>query len=133
MAATPATKIRPQKAPSPETEALRNLIVQGMRDRKAQEIAILDLRKVKNAFCDYFIICSGTSDTQVDSICDSIEEAVWKETRLNAAHKEGKENREWILLDYSDIVAHVFKKERRQFYALEDLWGDAEITYLDED
>jgi ribosome-associated protein len=101
-----------------------------MLEKKAQEIAVLDLRHVKNAIADYFIICSGSSDTQVDAIADSIEDEVFKETQQHVWHKEGKENREWILLDYADIVAHVFKKDRRQFYALEELWGDAKITYL---
>jgi len=111
-------------------DSLQELIVEGMKDRKAKNIAVLDLRKVKNAFADFFIICSGTSDTQVDSITDSIEEKVWKATRENPAHREGKTNKEWILLDYVDIVAHVFKHDKRKYYALEELWGDAQILYV---
>lgn len=109
---------------------LSDLIVKGMLEKKAQEIAVLDLRHVKNAIADFFIICSGGSDTQVDAIADSIEDEVYKSAQQNVWHKEGSENKEWILLDYADIVAHVFKKDRRQFYALEELWGDAKITYL---
>jgi ribosome-associated protein len=103
-----------------------------MQDRKALEIAVLDLRHIQNAIADYFIICSGNSDTQVDAISESIEAEVYKTTRLHAWHKEGRENREWVLLDYADIVCHVFKKEKRRFYGLEDLWGDAHIQYIAE-
>ena len=101
-----------------------------MQDRKAQQIAVLDLRNIHNAIADFFIICSGSSDTQVDAITDSIEDEVYKQVAVHATHKEGKENKEWILLDYSDIICHVFKKEKRRFYGLEDLWGDAKIHYI---
>jgi ribosome-associated protein len=111
-------------------DSLQELIVEGMKDRKAKNIAVLDLRNVKNAIADFFIVCSGTSDTQVDAITDSVEDKVWKATRQNPAHKEGKANREWILLDYVDIVAHVFKHDKRKYYALEELWGDAIIHYV---
>lgn len=111
-------------------DSLQDIIVEGMKDRKAKNIAVLDLRNVKNAMADFFIVCSGTSDTQVDAITDSIEEKVWKSTRQHPAHKEGKANREWILLDYVDIVAHVFKHDKRKYYNLEDLWGDAQILYI---
>lgn len=111
-------------------DSLQDIIVEGMKDRKAKNIAVLDLRNVKNAIADFFIVCSGTSDTQVDAITDSIEEMVWKSVRQHPAHKEGKANREWILLDYVDIVAHVFKHDKRKYYALEDLWGDAQIFYV---
>jgi len=110
--------------------SLQELIVEGMKDRKAKNIAVLDLRNVKNALADFFIVCSGTSDTQVDSIADSVEEKVWKGIKQNPFHKEGRTNREWILLDYTDIVVHVFKQEKRKFYALEELWGDAQILYV---
>ncbi len=105
-----------------------------MQDKKAQDIAVLDLRSLQNSIADFFIICSGNSDTQVDAISQSVEDEVYKEARLHADHREGKENKEWILLDYNDIICHVFKKDRRRFYALEDLWGDAKITRIaDED
>ncbi len=92
----------------------------------------MDLRNVKNAICDYFILCSGNSDTQIDAISTSIEEEVYKSSKQDPWHKEGKLNREWILLDYVDVVAHVFKKDRRAFYDLEQLWGDAEIRVVEE-
>jgi len=114
-----------------DSKQLSQVVAQGMQEKKASDIVILDLRKVKNAVTDFFVICSGNSDTQVDAITDSVEQEVYKQMGQDPWHKEGKENREWILLDYVDVVAHVFKKDRRQFFALEDLWGDAEVIKLE--
>ena len=113
-------------------EQIRDFIVRGMQEKKAQDIVVMDLRNVKNAICDYFVLCSGNSDTQIDAISSSIEEEVYKASRQDPWHREGKLNREWILLDYVDVVAHVFKKDRRAFYDLEQLWGDAEIQVIEE-
>ncbi|GAB3991760.1 ribosome silencing factor [Spirosoma daeguense] len=114
-------------------EQIRDLVVRGMQEKKAQDIVVMDMRQVKNAICDYFVICSGNSDTQIDAIGTSIEEEVYKVSKQNPWHREGKLNREWILLDYVDVVAHIFKKDRRAFYDLEQLWGDAEIHLIEED
>ncbi len=114
------------------SEELAGLVVKGMQERKALDVVVMDLRNVKNAFADFFVVCSGTSDTQIDAIGDSVDKEVWEATRLHPKSTEGKANREWILLDYYDVVVHVFKKDRREFYKLEDLWGDAEFTYYDE-
>ncbi|GAB3764142.1 ribosome silencing factor [Spirosoma pomorum] len=113
-------------------EQIRDFIVRGMQEKKGQDIVVMDLRNVRNAICDYFVICSGNSDTQIDAIATSIEEEVYKASKQDPWHKEGKMNREWILLDYVDVVAHVFKKDRRSFYDLEQLWGDAEIQQIEE-
>lgn len=114
-------------------EQLCNLVVKGMLEKKAQNVVVMDLRNVKNAIADYFVICSGNSDTQIDAIAGSIDEQVHQATGQNPWHQEGKEAREWILIDYVDVVAHVFKKDRREYYKLEELWGDAEITPVEED
>ncbi|MEO0333718.1 MAG: ribosome silencing factor [Bacteroidota bacterium] len=87
----------------------------------------------KDHVADFFIICSGNSDTQLDAIADSIEKEAKERAGETPWHREGKENREWILLDYVTVVAHVFKRERREFFALEELWGDAIITEVDSD
>jgi len=108
-------------------EELSKLVVHGMQEKKAQDIVILDLRNVKNAVADFFILASGSSDTQVDSIADSVEKEVSEKAEEDVWHKEGKTNREWILLDYVNVVAHIFKKETREFYGLEELWGDAKV------
>ncbi|WP_375445013.1 ribosome silencing factor [uncultured Fibrella sp.] len=113
------------------TEQLRDLVVKGMQEKKGQDIVVMDLRHVKNAITDFFVICSGNSDTQIDAIAGSIEEEILKVSRVFPMNREGKLNREWILLDYVDVVVHVFKKERRAFYDLEQLWGDAEMTWVD--
>lgn len=110
---------------------LHELIIHGMKEKKAHDITILDLKSIKNAVADYFIICSGNSDTQLDAITDSIEKEVYKITSQSPWRKEGKSNKEWILLDYVDVVAHVFLKDRRKFYSLEELWGDAKITNVE--
>ena len=110
---------------------LSELIVQGMLEKKAQDVVVMDLRKVGNAVADYFVLCSGGSDTQIDAISESIEEEVKKNSQESPWHREGKDQREWILIDYVNVVAHVFNKDKRTFYGLEDLWGDAKIQRLE--
>ena len=114
-------------------EALRDLIVRGMLEKKAQDVVVMDLSRVKNAICDFFVIGSGNSDTQLDAIATSVEEEVWKGSQQNPWHQEGRTNREWILVDYVDVIVHIFKKDRRTFYDLEQLWGDAEIKHIADD
>ncbi|OJV16574.1 MAG: ribosome silencing factor [Dyadobacter sp. 50-39] len=111
---------------------LTELVVKGMTEKKGLEIAILDLRKVKNSITDFFVICSGNSDTQIDALANSVEDEVYKISKTEPWQKEGKANGEWILIDYVDVVAHIFNKERRKHYDLEELWGDAEVTYLED-
>jgi ribosome-associated protein len=115
------------------SQELSQLVVKGMQERKATNIVVMDLRKVKNAFTDFFVVCSGNSDTQIDAISESVDKEVWEVTHTNPRSMEGKANREWILVDYYDVVVHVFKKDRREFYKLEELWGDADFTYIDDD
>ncbi|MTI32304.1 ribosome silencing factor [Xanthovirga aplysinae] len=117
---------------SMSSEELSRLVVEGMTEKKATDVVILDLRNVKGAVADFFVIGTGNSDTQVDAIADSIDEHVYKNIQEDPWHREGRENKEWVLLDYVNVVAHVFKRETRDFFALEDLWGDAEITYIEE-
>ena len=112
--------------------SLTNIVVFGMQEKKAHDIVVLDLKEVKNAIADYFVICSGNSDTQIEAISDSIEEHIHKQTKQKPWKREGRENKEWILLDYVDVVAHVFNKEKRSFYGLEELWGDAVITSIED-
>jgi ribosome-associated protein len=111
-------------------EKLSEIIVKGMQEKKAIDIVVMDLRKVKNAVADFFVICSGNSDKQLDAIADSVDEEVYKAFKENPWHTEGKNNKEWMLLDYINVVAHVFRKDRRDFYALERLWGDADIMEI---
>jgi len=126
----PTTKVKSKKSAKEDT--LKNLVVLGMQDKKAQDIAVIDLRSHKNAIADFFVVCSGTSNTHVESIADSINHMVFKESKESPKHTEGYDTAEWILVDYVDVVAHVFQKGKRGHYALEDLWGDAEIEYIKE-
>jgi ribosome-associated protein len=112
------------------SKKLCDAIVKGMQEKKAADILVMDLRKVKNAVADFFIICSGGSDKQLDAIAESVDVEVYKSVKENPWHVEGKSNKEWVLLDYFDVVAHIFKKDRRNFFALEKLWGDAEMTEI---
>jgi ribosome-associated protein len=111
---------------------LSELVAKGMTEKKGLDIAILDLRKVKNSITDFFVICSGNSDTQIDALANSVEDEVYKMSKTEPWQKEGKANGEWILIDYVDVVAHIFNKDRRKHYDLEELWGDAEVTYLED-
>jgi ribosome-associated protein len=113
-------------------EELSRLVVNGMLEKKATNIVVMDLRKVNNSITDFFVICSGNTDTQIAAIADSVDEEVFKASKINPWHQEGRQNREWILLDYVDVVVHVFRKDRRKFYDLESLWGDAETTLIEE-
>lgn len=114
------------------SKKLCDLVVAGMSEKKASEIMIMDLKHVKHAVSDYFVICSGTSDTQIDAISEAIEEHVREHSKQKPWKKEGQQNREWILIDYVDVVAHVFSQDKREFYALEELWGDAIITAVED-
>jgi ribosome-associated protein len=109
------------------SEVLSKWVVEGMNEKKATDVVVLDLREIKHSVADYFIICSGNSDTQIAAISDSVEEVVYKNSKVNPWRKEGKENKEWVLLDYVDVIAHIFNKEKRDFFGLEELWGDAKI------
>lgn len=117
-----------------DTEVIHKLVVETMQDKKAKEIVSLNLKKIHTAVTDYFVICHGNSKTQVDAIAQSILENVKKECGAMAYNKEGFENSEWILIDYVDVVVHVFLESTRSFYQLEKLWADAEkLTFDDED
>lgn len=110
------------------SEQLAKAVVEGLQEKKGLNIKVIDLRKVHNAFTDFFIIGSGNSDAQVDALCDSVEDYVFKQYKEWPSRVEGKQAKEWILMDYSNVVVHIFKKARRDFYRLEELWGDGKIT-----
>lgn len=107
------------------------LILQGIEEVKGQNIDLLDLREIENTVCDYFIICNGTSNTHVNAIVGSIQKTVSKASKDKPWHVEGTENAEWVLMDYVNIVVHVFQKHIREFYDIEGLWGDAKFTTIE--
>jgi len=106
-------------------------IVRGIEKVKGLNINILDLREIENTVCDYFIICEGNSNTQVNAISGSIQKTVSKAIKDKPWHVEGEANAEWILLDYINVVVHVFQKQIREYYDIESLWGDAKITTIE--
>ncbi|MFM7466742.1 MAG: ribosome silencing factor [Crocinitomicaceae bacterium] len=108
-----------------ESELLCRAIVEGMQENKAKEIVVLDLRHLSSAVCDFFVVCSGESSTQVDGISNAVTRFTRKTLKEKPWHIEGKTNSEWILLDYISVVAHIFYKDARHFYQIEDLWSDA--------
>lgn len=118
---------------SENTEMVLKTIVDTMQETKAKEPVSLNMKKIMSAVTDYFVICHGTSKTQVDAIAEKIIENVKKEHGVNPYNREGFTNSEWILIDYVDIVVHVFINSKRSFYQLEDLWADAELVKYDQD
>lgn len=111
-------------------DQLITTIIGGIEDVKGKEIKILDLRDIDNTVCDYFIVCEGTSNTQVSAIVNSIKKQVSKNLKDNPWHVEGMDNQEWVLIDYVNVVVHVFQKHIRDYYDIESLWGDAKTTEI---
>jgi ribosome-associated protein len=112
-------------------DQLITAVISSIEDVKGNDISILDLREIENTVCDYFIICEGTSNTQVNAISNSVQKKVSKELKENPWHVEGEDNAEWILIDYVNVVVHVFQKHIRAYYDIESLWGDAKTTLIE--
>ena len=117
-----------------ESKILREAILEGIQRLKGKSITIVDLESINHTECGHFIICHGTSSTQVTSIAQSVEETVKEIAGEEVWHRDGYRNALWILIDYGDVMVHVFQEEAREFYNLEGLWADAKITNIkDED
>jgi len=115
---------------SVSADTLIATILKAIDEIKGEDVQLLDLREIENTVCDYFIICSGTSNTHVNAISGIIQKQVGKLAKEKPWHVEGEGNAEWILLDYINVVVHVFQKQTREFYDIESLWGDAKITSI---
>ena len=102
-------------------------IIHGIQEKKGKNIVSLDLRQIDSSVSDFFIICNADSTTQVKAIANSIEDEVYKSLTEDVWHKEGFENAEWLILDYVNVVVHIFRTDKRDVYGIEDLWGDAEV------
>lgn len=122
----------PRKKQTSAEENLSNLIIKGLQDKKAKQIRILDLRSLDGSVCDLFIVCSGDSSTQVEALARSVEESVSKESGEHPGHIEGRQQAIWMLLDYGNIVVHIFQPDAREFYGIERVWADARITEITE-
>jgi len=112
------------------TDLLLESIVKGIFEKKGQDVLKIDLRKLENRITDYFVICHGASTTQVDSLCDSVEDTVRIDSGEKPLHVEGLDNCFWVLLDYGNVIVHIFLDEYRQFYSLESLWADASVEAI---
>ena len=114
-----------------DAEQLAAIVAETMDTAKGKEIVTLDLREITEAVTDYFVICHAPSKVQVDAIADKVIDTVFENTGLKPYHVEGRENTEWILIDFVDVVVHVFLQTKRDFYKLEELWADAERIVRD--
>jgi len=123
--------VMPRKKKITEEALLADIIANSMIEKKAKNVVSLDFSKFQNTLFSRFVICHGTSRTQVEAIADAVEEKVLKASGIKPRYREGFHNAEWILLDYFDVVAHIFQEKYRNFYQLENLWADAEIKQFD--
>jgi ribosome-associated protein len=114
-----------------EKQLLIDKIVDAIQDTKGEDIMIFDLSKIENSVAETFIICSGNSNTQVSAIAGNIEKKVRNDLHDRPWHVEGAENAMWILIDYVSVVVHVFQRSIREYYEIEELWGDAQITKIE--
>ena len=122
-----------QKKLKTNTKEVVKASIEGILKKKGKYPVSLDLTKLENSVCKYFIICHGDSNTQVEALADSVLETVREETGEKVWHKEGLGNSTWVLLDYADVVVHIFQNEYRGFYKLEELWADAKLTSYNDD
>jgi len=120
------------KQGSDGTKVLLGSVTKGIFEKKGHDVLKIDLRNLENRIADYFVICHGSSTTQVDSICDSVEDTVRKIAGERPLHIEGLDNCFWVLLDYGNVVVHIFLEEYRNFYSLESLWADAAIEAMED-
>ncbi|NEU09169.1 ribosome silencing factor [Flavihumibacter sp. R14] len=110
-----------------ESTSISEIAVHGIQEKKGNDIVRLDLRNIHSSVADYFIVSHADSTTQVKAIANSVEEEIFKALKIEPRRKEGLQHGEWILLDYIDVIVHIFKTDKREFYGIEELWGDAEM------
>ena len=114
------------------SEKLVEVAISAMQNIKANKVVVIDLSPIENAICKYFVICHGNSNTHVSSIAQSVEKELKETLQEVAFRKEGYSNAQWILLDYSSVLIHVFQEQTREFYNIEDLWADAKVTVIED-
>lgn len=116
--------------PKSTEDSLISNIISGIDNVKGLEVSLLDLRDIENTVCSYFVVCTGSSNTHVNAIVSSIQKTVSKELKEKPFHTEGNDNAEWVLIDYINVVVHVFQRQTREYYNIEELWGDAKTTKI---
>ena len=113
-----------------QTKELVNVIIEGIQEKKGSQIVVADLSEIEGTICKNFIICQGNSPAQVEAITESIAEMARKKLGEKPAHVVGLENAQWVAMDYTDVMAHVFLPDVREYYDLEQLWEDAPVEYV---
>lgn len=113
-----------------KTKALVNTITEGIQEKKGKDIVVADLTEIEDTICKYFVICEGNTPTQLAAITESVYDYVRKETGEKPFGVDGLRNSQWVALDYSDVLVHIFLPETREFYNLENLWADAKLTEI---
>lgn len=113
-----------------QTETLVEKIIEGIQEKKGQKIVVADLTEIEDTICNYFVICQGNSPSQVSVIADSVRDYVREETGSKPSAIDGLRNAQWVAMDYSDVLVHIFLPDVRAFYNLENLWADAKLTHL---
>ena len=111
-------------------DELITVIIKGIEEIKGSDIQLFDLREIENTVTNYFVICTGNSNTHVKAISQSVQKMVSKELKDKPFHIEGEGNAEWVLMDYINVLVHIFQKDIREYYDIESLWGDAKITTI---
>ena len=117
--------------PKSTEDALISNIISGIDNVKGLDVSLLDLRDIENTVCSYFVVCTGSSNTHVNAIVSSIQKTVSKDLKEKPFHTEGNDNAEWVLIDYVNVIVHVFQKQIREYYNIEELWGDAKTTKIE--
>ncbi len=115
-----------------KSDTLVKAIIEAIKEHKGKKVVSLDLRGIETAVCDYFVVCHGTSNIHISSLAENVRKEVSKKMKEKPWHVEGESNKEWLLLDYFDVVVHIFNKEKRDFYKLENLWADANIQHIEQ-
>lgn len=113
-----------------ESEKLTKVIIESIQDKKGEDIVKLDIRKLENTICDFFIVCQADSKPQIQAISDNVVRKVREKIKEHVWQKEGYENAQWVLLDFSSVVVHIFESRAREFYNVENLWADAKVTMI---
>ena len=120
-----------KKSKTVTANQLCEVIISALQDKRGKNIVCMDLRNITEAMTDYFIVCDASSTVQVRALLDNVEEEVKEQLLLKPYHLEGRSNGEWCLVDFGDVIVHIFQTEKREFYQLEDLWSDAVITHYE--
>ena len=115
-----------------KSHTLVKAVIEAIKEHKGKEVVSLDLSGIETGVCDYFVVCHGTSNTHISSLAENVRKDVSNELKEKPWHIEGESNKEWVLLDYFDVVVHIFNKEKRDFYKLENLWADANIQHIEQ-